>query len=68
MGWGRVCKLLQIEKSRRTPYHPGLVEKANDSLLSMLSTVVGEHKETWEALHYFLIPESVHLCFINFSK
>jgi len=47
-----LCKLLQIEKSRTTPYHPqedGLVERANHTLLSMLSTVVGEHKETWEA-------------------
>jgi len=47
-----LCKLLQIEKSRATHYHPqgdGLVERANRTLLSMLSTVVGEHREIWEA-------------------
>ena len=32
-----LCKLLQIEKSRTTPYHPlgdGLVERANRTLLN----------------------------------
>jgi len=46
-----LCKLLQIEKSRTAPYHPqgdGLVERANCILLSILSKVVDEHKETWE--------------------
>jgi len=46
-----LCKLLEIKKSRTTPYHPqgdGLVERANRTVLSMLSTVVCEHRETWE--------------------
>jgi len=47
-----LCKMLQIEKLRTTPYHlqgDGLVERANYILLNMLFTVVGEHKEAWEA-------------------
>ena len=47
-----LCKLLQIEKSWTTSYHPqgdGLVERANRTLLNMLSTVVEEHQEEWES-------------------
>ena len=43
-----LCKLLQIEMSWTTSYHPqgdGLVERANRTLLNMLSTVVEEHQE-----------------------
>lgn len=46
-----LCKLLQVEKSHTTPYHPqgdGLVERANRTILDMLATVVKNHKD-WES-------------------
>ena len=46
-----MCKLLQIHKSRTTPYHPqgdGLVERFNRTLLDMLSTSIKDHQGTWE--------------------
>ena len=46
-----VCKLLHIEKSQTTPYHPqgdGSVERYNRTLLSMLSTTVKDHPHNWE--------------------
>ena len=46
-----ICKLLGIEKSRTTPYHPqsdGLVERFNRTLLNMLATAVTEHPFEWE--------------------
>ena len=47
-----LCNVLQIQKSRTTPHHPqgnGLVERSNHTLLSMLSTIVDEHPQTWES-------------------
>ena len=41
-----LCNVLQIQKSRTTPYNPqadGLVERSNRTLLSMLSIMVDEH-------------------------
>ena len=46
-----VCKLLQIHKTRTTPYHPqcdGLVERFNRTLLNMLSTYAVDHPFDWE--------------------
>jgi len=46
-----VCNLLQIKKTRTTPYHPqsdGLVERFNRTLLSMLSTTIADHPWDWE--------------------
>ena len=45
-----VCKLLNIRKSRTTPYHPAgdsLVERFNRTLLHMLCTTVQDHND-WE--------------------
>ena len=41
-----LCKLLQVEKTHTTPYHPqgdGLVERASRTILNMLATVVRDH-------------------------
>ena len=46
-----ICKVLHIEKSRTTLYHPqgdGLVERYNRTLLNMLSTTVKDHPHNWE--------------------
>ena len=46
-----ICKLLQIRKTRTTPYHPqcnGMVERFNRTLLDMLSTAVGNHQADWQ--------------------
>ena len=45
------CKLLQIDKTRTTPYHPqsdGMVERFNKTLTSMLSTFVQENQKDWD--------------------
>ena len=46
-----MCKLLQITKTRTTPYHPksdGMVERFNKTLVTMLSAFVNEHQTDWD--------------------
>ena len=46
-----VCRLLHIDKTRTTAYHPqsdGLVERLNRTLLSMLAATVHEHPGDWD--------------------
>ena len=47
----KLCKSLQIEKTRTTPYQPqgdGLRERTNRTILDMLVTVIRDHKD-WES-------------------
>ena len=46
-----MCKLLEIEQTRTTPYRPmsdGLIERLNRTLQQMLSAFVLENRHTWE--------------------
>ena len=47
----KVCKLLELQKSHATAYHPqsdGSVERWNRTLLQSLSTMVEDHPEDWD--------------------
>ena len=47
----QLCRLLKIEKSRTTSYHPqsdGFVERFNRTLLNLLSTSSGQHQSEWD--------------------
>ena len=46
-----ICSLLDIKKTRTSPYHPqsdGMIERFNRTLLNMLSTSVGRDQRTWD--------------------
>ena len=46
-----VCRILQIHKTRTTPYHlqsDGLVESFNQTLINVQATTVGDHPREWE--------------------
>ena len=47
----QLCQLLQVEKTRTTPYHPqsdGFIERFNRTLLNMLSTCLDHHNSDWD--------------------
>ena len=49
--FSEMCKLLQIEKKRTTPYHPqsdGMVERFNRTLVKMLSMFVDDNHRNWD--------------------
>ena len=49
--FSEMCKLLQITKTRTTPYHPksdGMVERFNKTLTAMLSAFVNENYTNWD--------------------
>ena len=46
-----LCKLLGIDKTRTTPYHPqsdGMVERFNRTLQQMLKSFVNENRDDWD--------------------
>ncbi|MCG8048998.1 MAG: DDE-type integrase/transposase/recombinase [Candidatus Thiodiazotropha endolucinida] len=48
-----MCELLQIDKTRTTPYHPqsdGMVERYNKTLCSMLRAYIDENHSNWDLL------------------
>uniref|UniRef100_A0AAR2LYA0 Integrase catalytic domain-containing protein n=1 Tax=Pygocentrus nattereri TaxID=42514 RepID=A0AAR2LYA0_PYGNA len=48
-----ICDLLEIQKTRTTPYHPqsdGLVERVNRTVTTMLSMFVHSNQRNWDEL------------------
>ena len=53
-----MCKILDIKKTRTSPYHPecdGLVERFNKTLLTMLRTLVDENQSEWDDLLLYVL-------------
>lgn len=49
--FSEMCRLLNIKKTRTTPYHPqsdGQVERFNKTLETMLSAYVNDHHKDWD--------------------
>lgn len=46
-----VCKLLQINKTRTTPFHPrsdGMIERMNKTIQDMLSKYIKTNQRDWD--------------------
>ena len=46
-----MCSLLDIKKTRTSPYHPesdGMIERFNRTILNMLSTSADSNQRTWD--------------------
>ena len=46
-----MCRILGIDKTRTTPYRPqsdGMIERANRTIISMLTSFVSENKRDWD--------------------
>ena len=46
-----MCKMLGIQKTRTTPYHPqsnGLVERVNRTIQNVLAAYVSDHQRDWD--------------------
>ena len=59
--FSEMCRLLQIEKTRTTPYHPesdGMVERFNRTLCGMLSAYVAENHRDWD-IHLTICDDGI---------
>lgn len=61
-----VCKMLGVEQRFTSPYHPqcnGLTERANRTIISMLSLFCNAHKHDWDT--YLPLIMSAHRASVN---
>ena len=59
-----VCSLLEIKKTRSSPYHPasnGIIERFNQTLVNMISSYVDEKQEDWD-VHLPLLTAAYRTC------
>ena len=48
-----VCKLLDVDKTRTTAYHPscnGVVERFHATLNAIMGRMIGEHQSDWDVM------------------
>ena len=51
LNYSEMCKLLNIQKTRTTPYNPksdGMIERLNRTVLQMLSMLVNGNRDGWD--------------------